>query len=83
MGGVAALAPVSSRAHFLELVRDFTRRFRLRLHAYGWMLNHDHLLGETPEANLSRVIQWLNVSCSVWFNRRHQRVGHLMQFLSV
>jgi putative transposase len=43
------------------------------------MPNHYHLLVETPEANLSRVGQWLNVSYSVWFNRRHRRVGHLFQ----
>jgi hypothetical protein len=24
-------------------------------------------------------MQWLNVSYSVWFNRRHDRVGHLFQ----
>ena len=24
-------------------------------------------------------MQWLNVSYSVWFNRRHRRAGHLFQ----
>jgi len=24
-------------------------------------------------------MQWLNVCYTVWFNRRHQRVGHLFQ----
>jgi len=43
------------------------------------MENHFHLLIETPEANLSRAMQWLNVSYSVWFNRRHNRAGHLLQ----
>jgi hypothetical protein len=36
-------------------------------------------LVETPEANLRRAIQWVQVRYSVWFNRRHQRVGHLFQ----
>ena len=43
------------------------------------MDNPFHLLVETPEANLSRAVQWLNVSYSVWFNRRHKRAGHLFQ----
>jgi len=43
------------------------------------MNNHFHLLLETPEANLSRSMQWLGVSYSVWFNRRHDRAGHLFQ----
>jgi hypothetical protein len=34
---------------------------------------------ETPEANLSRCIQWLGLSYSVWFNVRHRRSGHLFQ----
>ena len=24
-------------------------------------------------------MQWLNTSYTVWFNRRHQRAGHLLQ----
>jgi hypothetical protein len=43
------------------------------------MHNHFHLLLETPEANLSRSMQWLGVSYSIWFNRRHDRAGHLFQ----
>jgi REP element-mobilizing transposase RayT len=69
----------SDRAHFLELLGELTERFGLRVHAYVLMDNHFHLLVETPEANLSRTMQWLNVSYSVWFNRRHDRVGHLFQ----
>jgi putative transposase len=34
---------------------------------------------ETPRANLSRAIQWLNVSYSIWYNRKYRRVGPLFQ----
>jgi len=43
------------------------------------MSNHYHLLIETPQANLSVAIQWLNVSYSVYFNKKHRRRGHLFQ----
>lgn len=33
----------------------------------------------TARANLSRALQWLNVSYCIWFNRRHRRVGQLLQ----
>ena len=69
----------SDRFHFLELLSEATERFGLRIHAYVLMDNHFHQLVETPEANLSRAMQWLNVSYSVWFNRRHNRIGHLFQ----
>lgn len=32
-----------------------------------------------PGGNLSRAVQWLNVSYAVWFNRRHDRAGPLFQ----
>jgi REP element-mobilizing transposase RayT len=67
------------RAHFLELLAEWVERFGLRLHAFVLMPNHYHLLAETTQANLSQAMQWLNVSYTVWFNRRHQRVGHLFQ----
>lgn len=67
------------RLHFLELLGELPERFGTRLHGWVLMDNHFHLLLETPEANLSQTGQWLNVSYSVWFNRRHQRSGHLFQ----
>jgi len=41
------------------------------------MTNHFHLLVQTAEPNLSRGMQWLNTAYVVWFNRRHERSGHL------
>jgi len=67
------------RYRFLELLSALEERFGVRIHAYVLMDNHFHLLVETPEANLSRAMQWLEVSYSVWFNRRHDRSGHLFQ----
>jgi REP element-mobilizing transposase RayT len=67
------------RMHFCELLGEMVGRFRVRLHAYVLMDNHFHLLLELTESNLSRAGQWLNVSYSVWFNRRHKRSGHLFQ----
>ena len=65
--------------HFCELLAQAVERFRWRLHAYVLMKNHFHLIVETTEANLSRSMQWLGVSYTVWFNRRHTRSGHLFQ----
>lgn len=69
----------SDRFHFLELLSDLGERFGAKVHAFVLMENHFHLLLETPEANLSRAMQWVGVSYSVWFNRRHNRSGHLFQ----
>lgn len=69
----------TDRFHFLELLGELGERFGARVHAYVLMDNHYHLLVETPEANLSRSLHWLNVGYCVWFNRRHRRHGHLLQ----
>jgi REP element-mobilizing transposase RayT len=61
------------------ILEETIARFRLRLHGYVLMENHYHLILETPEGNLSRAMQWLNVRYSTWFNRRHRRIGHLFQ----
>jgi REP element-mobilizing transposase RayT len=67
------------RKHFCGLLEEMVDRFRVHLHAYMLMDNHYHLILELTEPNLSRTGQWLNVSYSVWFNRRHNRSGHLFQ----
>jgi putative transposase len=43
------------------------------------MVNHYHLLVETPKANLSIGMRQLNGIFTQSFNRRHRRIGHLFQ----
>jgi len=65
--------------HFLELLSQLGERYGARVHAYVLMGNHYHLLLETPAANLSRAMHWLNAGYCVWYNHRHRRCGHLLQ----
>ena len=67
------------RLHFLDILSVAQERFRLRIYAYVLMDNHFHLIVSTPDANLSRAVQWIKVSYSMWFNARHRRVGPLFQ----
>ena len=75
----AVFLDARDRDRFVGLLAELPGRFGVRVHAYVLMGNHWHTLIETPDANLSRVVQWVQVSYSVWFNRRHRRVGHLFQ----
>jgi putative transposase len=65
--------------HFLELLEAMRERFRVQVLAFVLMGNHYHLMVCTPDANLSRAIQWLNISYGVWFNKRYQSCGHVFQ----
>jgi len=67
------------RERFLRTLAEVVKRFRWRVHAYVLMGNHYHLLLETPEPTLSRGMRHLNGIYTQSFNRRHGRVGHLLQ----
>jgi len=67
------------RRHFLELLEDFVQRYGVVVHAYVLMDTHYHLVVETPEPNLSRAMQWLNLSYAAWFNVRHACNGPVFQ----
>jgi len=43
------------------------------------MNNHYHLIIETPDGNLSHGMRQLNGVYTQLFNRRHKRVGHILQ----
>ena len=73
------------REHFIELLEGMVERYHIVLHAYVLMANHYHLLIESPEGNVSRALQWLNTSYSVWYNIKHDGAGSLFQsrFISI
>jgi putative transposase len=53
--------------------------FKVEVHCFILMRNHFHFLLTTRLANLSRFMQRLNTAYTVYFNKRHDRVGHLFQ----
>jgi putative transposase len=59
---------LNSYSHFVELLSGLPKRFGVRIHVYVLTANHYHLQIETPQANLSRAMQWLNVFYSIWFS---------------
>jgi REP element-mobilizing transposase RayT len=48
-------------------------------HSYALMNNHYHLILQTPRANLSKVMHYLNTSYATYFNTKRKRVGPLYQ----
>lgn len=69
----------ADRNKFLDTLECCIRKFNFKCHGYCIMTNHYHLLIETPDANLSAGIQWLNSVYAQYFNRVHDRVGHVFQ----
>jgi putative transposase len=67
------------REKFLEYISKAVERYGIKVHTYCLMTTHYHILIETPHANLSQAIKWINVSYSVYFNRKRRLSGHVFQ----
>jgi len=67
------------RQQFLFLLQHAVDRFDWYCHAYCLMDNHYHLLIETNSPTLSKGMKFLNGTYTQYFNRQHQRVGHVFQ----
>ena len=67
------------REHRLDWLRRTAEAYGWRLHAFVLLDNHEHLLVETPRANLSASMQFLNGGYTAWFNRRRRRAGALFR----
>ena len=66
-------------ARFLGLFERVHERYGILIPVYVLMTNHYHLLIETPHSNLIATLHDLNTAYTNYFNRRHDRVGHLFQ----
>ncbi len=67
------------KQRFLLFVETGVEQYGYRIHAYCLMDNHYHLLMETPNANLSRILHRLNSGYTTYYSRKHKRTGHLLQ----
>jgi putative transposase len=68
-----------ARRRYLWGLRDVVRRFGWEVYAWCQMSNHDHLVVETPEDNLSRGVHRLKFLFAQWVNDVYGLDGHLYQ----
>jgi len=67
------------RLKFLRKLLKYKERYGFVLYAYTLMKNHLHLLIETQDVPLSRIMQGLLQSYTQWYNGKYRTVGHLFQ----
>ncbi|HEX7126750.1 MAG TPA: transposase [Thermodesulfobacteriota bacterium] len=73
------VADDEDRQRFVRTLAGMIEEHEVICHAWVLMTNHYHLVVETPRANVSQAIHYLNGQYSQAYNRRHERVGHLFQ----
>ena len=64
---------------FLSLLERSSDIYQVDILAYVLMRNHFHLLLKTPLANLQEFMRHFNISYTSYYNRSHQKTGHLYQ----
>lgn len=64
---------------FVSLFADITHQFKIDCLNYCLMPNHYHLTVLPTLPNLSNAIRQLNSVYAQWWNKRHDRVGHVFQ----
>lgn len=64
---------------FLEYLLIAKDKFKFYIYSYCLMGNHYHLFIETPQANLSRIMHYMNTSYTSYYNKKKNKSGHLFQ----
>lgn len=67
------------RRSYLERLQRYRTKCGFILYAYVLMTNHVHLLIETPNDPISRIMQMINFTYTQHFNNKYGKIGHLFQ----
>lgn len=75
--GEAIVRDDVDRECFLRTLGEACVKTGWKVHAYALLVDHFHLVVETPEANLVVGMKWFLGTYTARFNRRHSVSGHL------
>jgi len=69
------------RLKFLQIIEGYHDHYGILIHSYVLMDNHYHLILETPQGNLLKIMHGINSRYTGYLNRKYKRAGHLFQWL--
>lgn len=64
---------------FLLNLRKITEKYKAKIHAYCLMTNHVHILLETGENNICKIMHKLAGDYAKTYNKRYGYHGHLFE----
>jgi REP element-mobilizing transposase RayT len=64
---------------FIDLLKESTSMWNIKIAAFCLMSNHYHLLLQTPDGNLSRCMRHINGIYTQYFNRNYKKDGSLFR----
>jgi REP element-mobilizing transposase RayT len=77
--GNSIFLDVSDKKNFLALVARSSAMFRSKVIVFCLMTTHYHILLQTAEANLSRVMRYIGGVFTQRMNRKYKMDGHLFR----
>jgi REP element-mobilizing transposase RayT len=69
----------AGKKRFRDKLLEYRNRYKFIIYAYVFMDNHIHLLIESGDVSLSKIMQGLLQSQTQWHNKKYRTVGHLFQ----
>lgn len=69
----------SDKLKYLYFIRKYQKLYEFRVYAYCLMDNHAHFIIDANGSDISRIMHSINFSYAQYFNRIHERNGHLFQ----
>ncbi len=67
------------RSRFLDILGESVDKYSIELHTYSLMTNHYHLFSRSVLGNVSRAMQYLGSTYTLYFNARHGTDGPLFR----
>jgi len=64
---------------FLSTIKNMMKRYDFKIHTYCLMTNHYHLLIETGQIEIWKIMKMLNSQYARYYNIRHKRDGTLFR----
>jgi REP element-mobilizing transposase RayT len=64
---------------YLDRIKRYHRRHGFKLYVFALMPNHVHMVIEMIETPLSKIMQGLQQSFTLYFHKRYESVGHVFQ----
>lgn len=62
---------------YLDILRNYKKKYDFRLYAYAILDNHAHLLIEMRETPLSKIMQGVQQVYTMFYNDKYDRIGHV------
>ena len=64
---------------YIDYMKKAQDQFEFKLYAYCLMDNHAHFVIDANGADISKIMHFINYKYAIYFNKRHERHGHLFQ----